>query len=61
MFTIGQLLVIFNAITDQEGINFNKIDLLQQVRSIPSLLPILEPIANQFFCVGLSIYLSLKF
>lgn len=31
MFTIGRLLAIFNAITDQEGIKFNEIDVLQQV------------------------------
>ncbi|PLW51991.1 hypothetical protein PCANC_08417 [Puccinia coronata f. sp. avenae] len=34
MFTIGRLLAIFNAITDQEGIKFNEIDVLQQIGTL---------------------------
>ncbi|WAQ87419.1 hypothetical protein PtA15_8A323 [Puccinia triticina] len=34
MFTIGRLLAIFSAITDQEGIKFNEIDVLQQIGTL---------------------------
>lgn len=34
MFTIGRLLAIFNAITDQEGIKFKEIDVLQQIGTL---------------------------
>ncbi|KAH9463070.1 hypothetical protein MJO29_008679 [Puccinia striiformis f. sp. tritici] len=34
MFTIGRLMAIFNAITDQEGVKFNEIDVLQQIGTL---------------------------
>ncbi|KNZ56393.1 uncharacterized protein VP01_2413g2 [Puccinia sorghi] len=46
MFTIGRLLAIFNAITDQEGIKFNEIDVLQQIGTLIQFKLLLKSTAS---------------